>query len=77
MFVSLKTMRIMKEGLQGAGLTPFLMMQPIAYCCPDAGKQGIIDLPEFPFALEPRISTRSTHVLITRTASIIRSSDLT
>ena len=30
----------------------------IAYLCPDAGKQGIIDLPEFPFALEPRVSTR-------------------
>jgi len=58
MFVSLQTMRIMKAGLQSAGLSPFLMMQPIAYCCPDAGKQGIIDLPEFPFALEPRICTR-------------------
>jgi len=58
MFVSLQTMRIMKQGLQSAGLSPYLMMQPIAYCCPDAGKQGIIDLPEFPFALEPRICTR-------------------
>jgi len=58
MFVSLQTMRIMKKALEMAGLTPYLMVQPIAYFCPDAGRQGIIDLPEFPFALEPRISTR-------------------
>merc|ERR1712203_1072771 len=58
MFVALETMKKMKAGLQAAGLDPYLMMQPIAYLCPDAGKQGIIDLPEFPFALEPRVSTR-------------------
>merc|ERR1712183_1045640 len=58
MFVALETMKKMKAGLQAAGLEPYLMMQPIAYLCPDAGKQGIIDLPEFPFALEPRVSTR-------------------
>jgi len=58
MFVALETMKKMKAGLQAAGLSPYLMMQPIAYLCPDAGKQGIIDLPEFPFALEPRVSTR-------------------
>eukprot|EP00494_Astrolonche_serrata_P033358 UN33627 len=33
----------------------FLMVQPLAYLTPDATKQGFIDLPEFPFALEPRI----------------------
>ena len=32
----------------------------IAYLCPDANRQGIIDLPEFPFALEPRVATRFT-----------------
>ena len=40
------------------GLQPYLFLQPIAYHTPDAGKQGVIDLPEFPFALEPRIMTR-------------------
>lgn len=34
------------------------MTQPLAYHTPDAGKQWFIDLPEFPFALEPRIATR-------------------
>merc|ERR1719244_407210 len=57
-FISLKTMAKMKEGLAAAGLSPFLMCQPIGYLCPDAGVQGHIDLPEFPFALEPRIITR-------------------
>merc|ERR1719466_340384 len=57
-FVSLKTMKIMKESLDVAGLSPYLMCQPIGYLSPDAGKQGHIDLPEFPFALEPRIMTR-------------------
>ena len=48
----------MKAGLDAAGLKPFLMVQPLAYHTPDAGKQGFIDLPEFPFGLEPRICTR-------------------
>lgn len=34
------------------------MIQPLAYWTPDASVQGFIDLPEFPFALEPRIMTR-------------------
>ena len=73
MFVSLQTMRIMKKALDMAGLTPYLMVQPIAYFCPDAGRQGIIDLPEFPLALEPRISTRSAHNirLLTRSTMIL------
>merc|ERR1711922_33449 len=58
MFVALETVKKMKAGLQSAGLNPYLMMQPIAYLCPDANRQGIIDLPEFPFALEPRVATR-------------------
>jgi len=57
-FISLKTIEKMKEGLETAGLSPYLMCQPIGYLCPDAGKQGHLDLPEFPFALEPRIMTR-------------------
>jgi len=56
--VCLEGMRLMKEGLDAAGLKPFLMVQPLAFKTPDAGKQGFIDLPEFPFGLEPRICTR-------------------
>jgi len=36
----------------------YLMVQPLAYHTPDATKQGFIDLPEFPFGLEPRVATR-------------------
>jgi len=57
-FVSLDCMRKMKDGLDAVGLSPHLFVQPLAYYTPDAGKQGFIDLPEFPFALEPRICTR-------------------
>jgi len=57
-FVSLDALRKMKAGLDAAGLTPYLMCQPLAFHTPDAGKQGFIDLPEFPFGLEPRICTR-------------------
>jgi len=52
----------MKLGLEELGLDctkdVFLMAQPVIYHTPDAGVQGFIDLPEFPFALEPRIATR-------------------
>jgi len=57
-FVSLEAMKLMKEGLDKAGLHPYLFVQPLAFMTPDAQKQGFIDLPEFPFALEPRICTR-------------------
>jgi betaine-homocysteine S-methyltransferase len=58
-FVSLEAIKLMKSALEEAGLhTVHLMVQPLAYHTPDAGKQGFIDLPEFPFALEPRICTR-------------------
>lgn len=52
----------MKLGLEEIGLDCtkdiFLMAQPVIYHTPDAGVQGFIDLPEFPFALEPRVATR-------------------
>jgi len=57
-FVALETLGRMKAGLAAAGLDTYLMCQPIAYLAPDAGKQGFINLPEFPFALEPRLATR-------------------
>ena len=41
-FVSLKTIALMKDGLEAAGLLQkpvYLMVQPLAYFTPDAGKQ--------------------------------------
>ncbi|XP_076333428.1 betaine--homocysteine S-methyltransferase 1-like [Tachypleus tridentatus] len=57
-FVSLESVKLMKKALDVEGLEAYLMCQPIAFLTPDAGKQGFIDLPEFPFALEPRICSR-------------------
>jgi len=57
-FESLDAMKLMKKALDKEDLHPYLMCQPLAYHTPDCGKQGFIDLPEFPFALEPRLSTR-------------------
>ncbi|XP_022246007.1 betaine--homocysteine S-methyltransferase 1-like isoform X2 [Limulus polyphemus] len=57
-FVSLEAMKLMKKALDTEGLKAHLMCQPLAFLTPDAGKQGFIDLPEFPFALEPRICSR-------------------
>ncbi|MCL4168685.1 UNVERIFIED_CONTAM: hypothetical protein GTU68_048608, partial [Idotea baltica] len=57
-FVTLKAMKLMKDALDAKNLKAHLMCQPLAYMTPDAGKQGFIDLPEFPFCLESRICTR-------------------
>uniref|UniRef100_A0A6Q2YSU5 Hcy-binding domain-containing protein n=1 Tax=Esox lucius TaxID=8010 RepID=A0A6Q2YSU5_ESOLU len=53
-----KTVKMMKAGVERAGLKAHYMVQPLAYHTPDCNCQGFIDLPEFPFALEPRILTR-------------------
>ncbi|KAG8010525.1 Betaine--homocysteine S-methyltransferase 1 [Nibea albiflora] len=53
-----KTVTLMKEGVEKAGLKAHYMSQPLAYHTPDCNCQGFIDLPEFPFSLEPRILTR-------------------
>ncbi|XP_016116059.1 betaine--homocysteine S-methyltransferase 1-like isoform X2 [Sinocyclocheilus grahami] len=53
-----KTVAMMKAGVEKAGLKAHYMTQPLAYHTPDCCCQGFIDLPEFPFALEPRILTR-------------------
>uniref|UniRef100_A0A673IB82 Betaine--homocysteine S-methyltransferase 1-like n=1 Tax=Sinocyclocheilus rhinocerous TaxID=307959 RepID=A0A673IB82_9TELE len=53
-----KTVAMMKAGVEKAGLKAHYMTQPLAYHTPDCSCQGFIDLPEFPFALEPRILTR-------------------
>jgi len=59
-FVSLEAMKEIKKGLEEGGFLGkvHMMVQPLAYMTPDASKQGFIDLPEFPFGLEPRICTR-------------------
>jgi betaine-homocysteine S-methyltransferase len=57
-FVCLKTMKLMIEAVKAANLKAHFISQPLAYMTPDAGRQGFIDLPEFPFALEPRVCTR-------------------
>ncbi|XP_007974482.3 betaine--homocysteine S-methyltransferase 1 [Chlorocebus sabaeus] len=56
--ISLQTVKLMKDGLEAARLKAHLMSQPLAYHTPDCNKQGFIDLPEFPFGLEPRVATR-------------------
>ncbi|KAJ3604173.1 hypothetical protein NHX12_028914 [Muraenolepis orangiensis] len=53
-----KTVKLMKEGVEKAGLKAHYMVQPLAFHTPDCSCQGFIDLPEFPFGLEPRILTR-------------------
>lgn len=57
-FVTIEAVKLIKKGVEAAGLKAHYMAQPLAYHTPDASKQGFIDLPEFPFALEPRICTR-------------------
>merc|ERR1719290_144900 len=53
-----EAVRLMKEGVEAVGLKAHYMVQPLAYHTPDCSCQGFIDLPEFPFGLEPRILTR-------------------
>lgn len=50
--------KLMKAAVEKAGLKTHYMVQPLAFHVPDAEPQGFTDLPEFPFALEPRILTR-------------------
>jgi betaine-homocysteine S-methyltransferase len=65
-FVSLECMQVMKNALEKSGHLKnpdfHLGVQPLAYWTPECatpeGKQGFIDLPEFPFALEARVLTR-------------------
>ena len=46
---SLKTISLMKEALDKEGLHPHLMIQPVGYHTPDAGRAGFSSLPELPF----------------------------
>ena len=48
--VSLKSMRSVKEGLDKAGLSPHLIVQPLGYFTPDVERnEGYLQLPEAPF----------------------------
>lgn len=39
----------MKKAIEAAGIKKHYIVQPLGFHTPDAGKQGFIDLPEFPF----------------------------
>ena len=47
--MSLETVRLMKEALDKDGLNCHLMIQPVGYHTPDAGRTGFSSLPELPF----------------------------
>ena len=51
-FVCLEGMKKMKEALDNANIKCHLAVQPLGYMTPDAGRQGFIDLPVFPFGRE-------------------------
>ncbi|KAJ8405623.1 hypothetical protein AAFF_G00316030 [Aldrovandia affinis] len=53
-----KTVKLMKEGLEAAKLKAHLMVQPLGFHTPECNHGGYISLPEFPFALESRAITR-------------------
>ncbi|XP_071504432.1 betaine--homocysteine S-methyltransferase 1-like [Diadema antillarum] len=57
---ALTTIEMMKTGLEKAGLKRYLMMQPVCYHTQEIinNPKGYFDLPEFPFAMEPRLLTR-------------------
>ena len=40
---------VMKKALKDAGYNKHIICQPIAYWTPDAGKDGYLGLPEYPF----------------------------
>jgi len=57
-FICLETLKLMKQSLDSKGLKTFLMAQPLGFKTPDAGPWGWIDIPEYPYAVEPRQITR-------------------
>lgn len=44
-------MRIMKEGLENAGIKKHLMIQPLGYLTPDIDRSGFTGLVEFPYGI--------------------------
>merc|ERR1719369_2305580 len=57
-FINLTVLKMMKERLDKERISTFLMSQPLGFLTPDGGKYGYADLPDFPYALEPRVLTR-------------------
>ncbi|XP_037632897.1 betaine--homocysteine S-methyltransferase 1-like isoform X2 [Sebastes umbrosus] len=53
-----RTVKLMKAGLEKAGLKAHLMIQPLGFHTPECNHTGYVSLPEFPFALETRAITR-------------------
>nr|XP_026689557.1 betaine--homocysteine S-methyltransferase 1-like isoform X2 [Ciona intestinalis] len=58
--VALKTMQRIKSAVDKAGLSPYLMCQPLGWMCPEVEhhKMGHLALHEFPFALDSRSVNR-------------------
>jgi len=53
-----EAVKTMKIALEEAGYKKHLICQPVGFWTPDAGIDGYLGLPEYPFALEPRSLTR-------------------
>ncbi|XP_030647856.1 betaine--homocysteine S-methyltransferase 1 [Chanos chanos] len=53
-----RTVKLMKKGLEDAHLKAHLMVQPLGFHTPECNHEGYLSLPEFPFALECRAMTR-------------------
>lgn len=62
-----EAVKMMKEGVEKAGLKAHYMVQPLAFHTPDCNCQGFIDLPEFPFGKDRlKIGSMHTHSLLVR-----------
>ncbi|XP_071834332.1 betaine--homocysteine S-methyltransferase 1-like [Apostichopus japonicus] len=59
-FICLDAMKMMKTALDKAGLSCYLMAQPVGWHTNEIRNdtRGYTALPEFPFAMEPRLLTR-------------------
>jgi len=57
-FICLEVLKTMKVALDAFELSPYLMAQPLGYRVPDGGSFGWVEIPEFPFSVEPRQITR-------------------
>lgn len=47
----LEAIKLMKKGLEEAGIKRHLMIQPLAYHIPDGLPCGYFEVPEFPFGM--------------------------
>ncbi|XP_077978407.1 betaine--homocysteine S-methyltransferase 1-like [Glandiceps talaboti] len=58
---SIRTMKMMKEALDEAGLKPYLMAQPVGFHTQEVNnnKFGYMHLPEWPLAMETRLISRA------------------